>query len=84
MVTVVRARVENPSDKIAFFIHLVLARSRDGEEILPVFWEDNYSSLMPGESREVTARFRSKDAGKADPGMHQIKVGASTTSVLVK
>jgi hypothetical protein len=26
-------------------------------EILPVFWDDNYIELMPGESREISARY---------------------------
>ena len=25
--------------------------------VLPVFWDDNYVSLLPGESRELTARY---------------------------
>jgi exo-1,4-beta-D-glucosaminidase len=34
------------------------------DEILPVLWEDNYVTLMPGESRTLTARYLSKDALK--------------------
>ena len=34
------------------------------DEILPVLWEDNYLTLMPGESRTVTARYLSKNALK--------------------
>jgi len=30
-------------------------RSSDGEEALPVVWDDNYFTLMPGEAREVEA-----------------------------
>ena len=26
-----------------------------GEELLPVFWTDNYVSLLPGESKEMVA-----------------------------
>jgi len=33
-------------------------------EILPVLWDDNYIELMPGESREITARFLTADALK--------------------
>jgi hypothetical protein len=29
----------------------------DGSSILPVLWDDNYVSILPGESRELTARF---------------------------
>jgi exo-1,4-beta-D-glucosaminidase len=30
-------------------------------------WEDNYVTLMPGESREVVATFAAKDLGGAKP-----------------
>jgi hypothetical protein len=26
-------------------------------EVLPVLWDDNYVSLLPGESREINARY---------------------------
>ena len=28
-----------------------------GQEVLPVFWSDNYLQLLPGESRTLTAAF---------------------------
>jgi exo-1,4-beta-D-glucosaminidase len=46
-------------------VRLKLDKGAKGEEILPVVWEDNYFSLLPGEKREVTARYRSSDAGTA-------------------
>ena len=49
--------VKNPSDHLAFQIHLGIHKNGHAEEILPVFWDDNYIELMPGESREVTARY---------------------------
>jgi exo-1,4-beta-D-glucosaminidase len=53
----VRVHVRNPSDHLAFQIHLSIVEEKSGEEILPVLWEDNYFSLMPGESREIAARY---------------------------
>ncbi len=53
--TLTRVKVTNPSRHIAFFIQVALTDG-EGGEVLPVFWEDNYFSLLPGESREVTAR----------------------------
>src|SRR5262249_46385651 len=32
-----------------------------GDEILPVLWEDNYFSLLPGESRVVVARYPAQE-----------------------
>jgi exo-1,4-beta-D-glucosaminidase len=40
---------------------------RGGEEALPVFWEDNYVTLLPGESRTLTARYNVRDLGIASP-----------------
>ena len=31
----------------------------DGQEALPVLWSDNYVSLLPGETRIVTASYAS-------------------------
>jgi exo-1,4-beta-D-glucosaminidase len=49
--------LKNPSDHLAFQIHLGIHKSGQSDEILPVFWDDNYIELMPGESRELTARY---------------------------
>jgi exo-1,4-beta-D-glucosaminidase len=49
--------VENPGRALAFFVHLKVNENKSGEEMLPVIWEDNYFSLLPGEKREVTATY---------------------------
>ena len=49
--------LKNTSDHLAFQIRLGIRRSGQTSEILPVFWDDNYIELMPGESRELTARY---------------------------
>ena len=59
--------VTNPGKTIAFAVRLKLQKSSDGEEILPVLWQDNYFSLLPGETRRITATYRAKDLGKAQP-----------------
>jgi exo-1,4-beta-D-glucosaminidase len=68
--TMVHAMLENPTDKLAFFVHLTVTRGPGGEEVLPVFWEDNYFSLLPGESRQVSAAFATDDLGEAVPVLH--------------
>ena len=62
--TLARVKVTNPTGQLAFFIELALTKGKGGAEILPVLWDDNYFSLLPGESREITATFAAKDAGK--------------------
>jgi exo-1,4-beta-D-glucosaminidase len=59
--------VENSGGSIAFLVRLRLLKGKDGPEILPVFWEDNYISLLPGEKREIAVRVRKTDAGKSKP-----------------
>jgi exo-1,4-beta-D-glucosaminidase len=48
--------VKNPTKSLAFFVHLKV-NDKNGEEILPVIWQDNYFSLLPGEEREVSATY---------------------------
>ncbi len=64
---VTRVSIENPSKSIAFFVRLKLDRSKGGEEILPVIWQDNYISLLPGEKREIMATYRSPIGGAGRP-----------------
>jgi exo-1,4-beta-D-glucosaminidase len=64
---VTRVTVENPSKSVAFFVRLKLDKGKGGEEILPVVWQDNYVSLLPGERREITATYHASDLGAATP-----------------
>ena len=41
----------------------------NGDEILPVIWEDNYISLLPGERREITATYRAIELGASKPAV---------------
>jgi exo-1,4-beta-D-glucosaminidase len=61
--------VENPSKSLAFFVRLKVNKGLHGEEILPVLWEDNYVSLLPGERREISASYRTSALGAAQPGV---------------
>jgi exo-1,4-beta-D-glucosaminidase len=59
--------ITNPGTNIAFFIHLTITRGTGGEELLPVLWEDNYFTLLPGESRTVRATYLVSDLGTDTP-----------------
>jgi exo-1,4-beta-D-glucosaminidase len=54
--------LNNPSKHLAFQIHLGIRHKNETGEILPVLWDDNYFELMPGESREISARYLSANA----------------------
>jgi exo-1,4-beta-D-glucosaminidase len=61
--SIVRVRVKNPSAGIAFMVHPRLTQGEDGFDIVPVFWDDNYFSLLPGEEKTVEARYARSSAG---------------------
>jgi len=55
---VTHIRLQNENATLAFFVRLNLSSCGTGKEILPVLWSDNYISLVPGETRELTATYR--------------------------
>ncbi len=59
--TVLTVTVKNPADTVALMAHLQVHRKGSGKRVLPVFYSDNYLSLVPGESRTVTIEFATKD-----------------------
>jgi exo-1,4-beta-D-glucosaminidase len=58
----VQVQIHNPSGNLAFQVQLSVVNDKTGNEILPVLWDDNYFSLLPGESRIVSARYSSAAA----------------------
>jgi exo-1,4-beta-D-glucosaminidase len=64
---ITRVRLENTGRALAFFVHLKVTAGARGEEILPVLWEDNYVSLLPGEKREISASYAPKLLQGAKP-----------------
>jgi exo-1,4-beta-D-glucosaminidase len=65
--TTARVRIHNPNHHLAFQIRLGIHEGTREDQILPVFWEDNYFSLLPGESNVVTAHYSSSDALAGNP-----------------
>jgi exo-1,4-beta-D-glucosaminidase len=59
--------LKNPGSSIAFFVRLRVLMAPNGGQILPSTWSDNYVSLLPGETRTLTARWRPEDAPGATP-----------------
>jgi exo-1,4-beta-D-glucosaminidase len=66
---VTHVTLENPSKSLAFFVRLKVDKGKGGAEILPVLWQDNYISLLPGETREITATYRVSELGTAKPAV---------------
>jgi exo-1,4-beta-D-glucosaminidase len=57
----------NPSKDLAFFVRLKLNKGKGGEEVLPILWQDNYVSLLPGETLKLDARYQLSDLGATKP-----------------
>ena len=49
----VTIRLHNPSGHIAFFERATISTARDGNEILPIQYDDNYITVFPGETAEI-------------------------------
>ncbi|HEX5425923.1 MAG TPA: glycoside hydrolase family 2 protein [Candidatus Acidoferrales bacterium] len=54
---IVRVHLRNTSSHLAFQVRLAIRPKGGDSETVPVFWSDNYIELMPGESREISARY---------------------------
>ena len=61
-----RVSLENASNSVAFLTRLRIVKGKEQTEVLPVFWSDNYISLLPGEKRQVTVNVRKRELAGAD------------------
>ena len=61
--------LENDTQTPALMIRLNVKGARSGESILPVFYEDNYFSLLPGESKTMTVTFSDADTSGEKPAV---------------
>jgi len=51
--TIVNVKVKNPTSHLAFMVYLNLKKEKSNESVVPVFWKENYFSLLPGEERTI-------------------------------
>ncbi len=70
--TVLTVTLRNPTKAIALMTHLQLHRktvagNQQDTRVLPVFYSDNYISLVPGETREITIEAATKDLADDSP-----------------
>jgi beta-mannosidase len=59
--------LSNPTRNIAVMAHVQLRNQRTNQRVLPVYYSENYVSLLPGESRTITIEAASKALGGARP-----------------
>jgi hypothetical protein len=58
-----KLRLRNPSPNLTFFVNPSIRKGKEGGEVLPSFWSDNYFSILPGKTKELTVEFRKSDLG---------------------
>jgi mannosylglycoprotein endo-beta-mannosidase len=59
--TVLTVTLHNNTSDVALLSHLQLHQKKSGRRVLPVFYSDNYISLLPGESSTVSIEAATKD-----------------------
>jgi exo-1,4-beta-D-glucosaminidase len=57
----VQVKLKNPSTHLAFMVYLDLKNKERNASVLPVFWDENYFTLLPGEERTVSGYCHSSD-----------------------
>jgi exo-1,4-beta-D-glucosaminidase len=65
----VKITLTNNSRHIAFFIRAEVTKGMDGNEILPITYDDNYITLFPHQSRTIEAKFEPSQLGGATPAL---------------
>jgi len=63
--TVGTVTITNPTAHLAFFVRAILQKGK--EEVLPVFWSDNYFSLLPGETKTLEVRVSTEQLAGQKP-----------------
>ena len=65
----ITATVRNDGRTPALMIRLHVQSKESGESFLPVFYEDNWFSLLPGEEKTVEIRFKAEDTRGETPSL---------------
>jgi hypothetical protein len=67
------ATLENKSGTPALMLRLNLVGARSGGQILPVFYEDNWISLLPGERKCIRVRCAVADTRGEQPELQLVR-----------
>lgn len=59
--TVINVKLKNPSQHVAFMVYMDLKKGQTNESVVPVFWKENYFTLLPGEERNVSVTVHTTD-----------------------
>lgn len=64
---VTHVTLTNTSKTLAFMVRTRLLKGAGGQDVLPVMWNDNFVTIMPGESKAISATYAATDLGAAKP-----------------
>jgi len=67
--TWVSVAIKNASGNLAFMVHLDLRNAATGTSVTPVFWEENYLTLLPGETHTVSGYCHTADLKGGKPAV---------------
>ena len=59
-----RISLHNPSTQLAFFVRAEVTGGKDGNEILPVTYDNNYVTVFPGETVSIRGKFANPDSAR--------------------
>ena len=59
--TIIYEKIKNPTPNLAFMVYLDLKKEKSNESVVPVFWKENYFTLLPGEERTVSVWCHTSD-----------------------
>jgi exo-1,4-beta-D-glucosaminidase len=79
----IHLHVKNTSNAVAFMVHPCLTKGPDGDDLVPIFWDDNYFSLLPGEEKSVAASFLKSDLNGQQPFLTIDGYNVSPVSVTI-
>jgi beta-galactosidase/beta-glucuronidase len=66
---ILKTTLNNTTKTPALMIRLKVIGKNKGERILPVFYSDNYVSLMPGETKVITMKLKDEDTNGEKPSV---------------
>ncbi|NIM92075.1 MAG: hypothetical protein GTO17_14140 [Candidatus Aminicenantes bacterium] len=53
-----KIQLTNSSGNLAFFVNPSICKGKEGTEVLPSFWSDNYFSILPGKTKDLKVEFQ--------------------------
>ncbi|HVZ97169.1 MAG TPA: glycoside hydrolase family 2 protein [Chitinophagaceae bacterium] len=65
--TMIHVKVKNPTSHLAFMVYMDIKKGDSNASAAPVFWSDNYFTLLPGEERIISVWCHTSDLEGKQP-----------------